>query len=366
MNPPVHFGLTWNLLPLLAALVVINGAGSLLARWMALGKEFRTSDPSLTFTAPRRPAWGWSYLLGMAWIVTLLQIPLAIGGHIARHCFSELLLLCAAMTAAEWVLRHRDRKNQAIGSEDNSSCGGWLLRRTTGWLSNLPLLPRILTLLCLAVFVWFAAISTSITFDSRATFGLKARVLYDTGDLTGEDFHDPDRLHFHSNYPLLLPLVEATLYAAQGSQQDVGLQLLFAGFVFACGSILVEEIGRFESPQFAAAWGAIFLLLPLSMALLEGGGLSGSADFPLAAFVLAAVIAAGRCIAQPTIRGAILAGSMLGAAAFTKQEGTVWVAAVGVAAIATMLVRAPGHAAPFSAPPLSCSVLPPVASSLSH
>ena len=93
------------------------------------------------------------------------------------------------------------------------------MRSILGWVGDLPLLLRMLTVLCLANFVWFATVESPSTFDARSIYGLKARILYDTGDLRGEDFRNPDRLNFNANYPLLVPLIEATLYAAQGRRK---------------------------------------------------------------------------------------------------------------------------------------------------
>ncbi len=50
--------------------------------------------------------------------------------------------------------------------------------------------------------------------------------------LKSEDFRNPDRAHFNANYPLLVPLVESYLFFAQGSQQDLGIQL----FIRRCDS----------------------------------------------------------------------------------------------------------------------------------
>ncbi len=132
---------------------------------------------------------------------------------------------------------------------------------------------------------------------------------------------------------MLIPLVESFLYFIQGSQQDLGIQLLFAGVILALASILVAEIGRFESRRRAAVWGAGFVLLPIVLMPGEGTGLSGSADFTFAAFVTAGIIALGQWLVAPRTASAVLAGLMLGAAISTKQEGMVWLPAIALAII---------------------------------
>jgi hypothetical protein len=324
-------GLSLNLLPLLGALAVITGAGSLLARLLRPG-DLPASDTNRAESTVQRPAWGWSYLLGFAGVGFILQLPLAIDGRITHRSFLAVLGLCTAMSLIEIVLRSREQKRPA-------EPGQGFMRNMLGWVGDLPLPVRMLTMLCLANFVWFAAVESPSTFDARSIYSLKARILYDKGDLTGEDFRNPDRLNFNANYALLVPLVEATLFTAQGSQQDLGPQLAFVGIALALASILVAEIRRFEPRGRAAMWGACFLLLPVTLMPAEGGGMSGSADFTMAAFATAAAIATGHWLAAPRIRGSVLAGLMLGAAFLTKQEAMIWATAIVAALVGTMVLR---------------------------
>lgn len=324
-------GLSLSLLPLLAALAVITGAGSLLARLLRPG-DLPASDNKRADLTVRRPAWGWSYLLGIAGVGFILQLPLTIDGKITHRSFLSVLGLCTTMSLVELFFRSRERKHPTEPDKG-------FMRDMLGWVGELPLFLRMLTLLCLANFLWFGAVESPSTFDARSIYSLKARILYDTGDLRSEDFRNPDRLNFNANYPLLLPLFEATLYAAQGSQQDVGPQLAFIGIVLAVASILVAEIRSFELKARAAMWGACFLLLPVTLMPAEGGGMSGSADYAMAAFATAAVIAMGHWLAAPRIRSSVLAGIMLGAAFLTKQEAVIWVTAIAAALVGTMVLR---------------------------
>jgi hypothetical protein len=323
--------LSLNLIPLLATLAVMLGAGSLLARWLLPAKQLNNVASNLPVT-PRRTAWGWSFLLGATLVVLLLECPLIVNGKLTRYAFLAVIGTCTAMSLVELFLRFRERHNRTIR-------GNAFWRTLCGWLVDLPLLPRMIAILCVANFLWFAAVESPITFDARSIYGLKARLLYDGVSLNGEDFRDLDRVHFNANYPLMLPLLEATLFSAQGSQQDFGMQLLFAAFVLACASVLVDEIRRFEPPHRAALWGCCFLLMPLALMPNEGAGLSGSADFALAAFVTAGVIAMGRWLAKPCWRAAVLAGLMSGAAILTKQEGSIWLAALCAALVIVVLLR---------------------------
>ena len=202
------------------------------------------------------------------------------------------------------------------GNTEKSSSQRWRLPLISNtWIGDLAPVVRLFVVTYLAVFLWFAAVKPCITFDARSIFGLKARILDDGGTLASEDFRDPDRLNFNANYPLFIPVVEAALFHARGSQNAVGLQLLFAGFVLACALIIAAEVRRFDSPQVAAIWAASLMLLPMTLSPVEGGGLSGSVDYPFAALALAAVIATGRWLAIPCLRHALLAGFCWGACA---------------------------------------------------
>ncbi len=332
----VQSGITWSLLPLLAALTAVTGAGSFLVRLLRVDDESSASTDRNSVRQPTHAAWGWSYVLGMALIGLLLQLPLAVDGRITHRSFFGVLAVCAAMTIAECFLRWRENLDRHKPSDRRWQ--SWF-RALAGWTADLPKIIRLMTLVCLGIFLWFAAIKPSITYDARSIFGLKARVLYDTGTLDSEDFRDPDRLNFNANYSLLVPVIEATLFAAQGSLQNVGLQLLFAGFVLASASLLAAEVRRFDSRAAAAMWGACFLLLPLTLAPTEGGGLSGSADYAFAALATAAVIAMRRWLDTPSFRNGLLAGLLFGAASLTKQEALIWLAAVAIAVIATKRMR---------------------------
>src|SRR5436309_15617949 len=110
----VHSGITWNLLPLVAALFAIGGVGSLLARILLVANDPRTPDENGKLSDSRRAAWGWSYLLGMAFIGLMLQFPLAMGGQISHGNFFGVLAICAARTVLECLLRWRGRSVRQI------------------------------------------------------------------------------------------------------------------------------------------------------------------------------------------------------------------------------------------------------------
>jgi hypothetical protein len=103
--------------------------------------------------------------------------------------------------------------------------------------------------------------------------------------------------------------------------------------------VVVSEIRRFESRTVAAVWGLALLATPAISGALEGQGMSGSADIPLACFITAAVIELGAWLRGRDLRDAVLVGIFCGAAATTKPEGAIWVGMIGLALIATFALR---------------------------
>src|SRR5881394_718226 len=74
----VTAGLSMNLLSLLLALVAMCGAGKLIARLLHIDRVVMPINQAGVAAKQGRPAWGWSFLLGLALVRINLQIPLAI------------------------------------------------------------------------------------------------------------------------------------------------------------------------------------------------------------------------------------------------------------------------------------------------
>jgi hypothetical protein len=271
---------------------------------------------------------GRSWLLGCAALSVALHVPLAVDGKITHWSFG----LAAAACLGASILFIRDWWKRRSGTH-------W-----GGWLADLPWAGR---LAAGAIILAAAshALRTELTgYDARSVFALKARILYDTGDVAGEDFRDVQRVNFNPSYPLLLPLIEAETYWCQGSYEHPGLRLLFVGFVLAIVSVHAAEIRRFAPANMAAFQALLLLLTPMMIDCGEGAGLSGSADLPLAAFVFAGTLDLFRYCRQPTWRRALSTGLLFAAALMTKQEGQLWIV---VGAITALGLLAAGRFGPI-------------------
>ena len=296
-----------HLVTILGWVAVVCGAGAAIGTWLQRGRD----------NAPL--GIGWSYLIGTAAIGGLLHIPLAIDGRISHLSFLLTALIATMLSLGYYVQWFRGFRGRRAGG------------RIGGWLLDLPWPLRMVVCVTFVAAFVSAFLMPPNSYDGRAAFALKARVLYDAGTTRGEDFTDIHRLHFNAHYPLLVPLLEAELFWAQGSSDDQLLRVIFAMFVVSLIAVVIGELKRTMSPVAAAACGIFLLFTPYVLTTFEGGGLSASVDVPFACFVTAAVIEAGHWLRTQETRRALLAGGMLGAACLTKSEGTVWVAAMTAA-----------------------------------
>ena len=305
-----------ELLSAIACLAMIAGAGAEIKSWLCSAHPtppaHRTSDDE---TKPL--GWGWSYLIGAASLSLFLYVPLALSGHIAHSDFAAAWAGCGILSFVYLVRHCRPAQWRAVFRNHP--------------LFDLPAFARFAVLAILFAAAWLALFTRPTSFDGRATFALKAKILYDEGTLNGEDFQDLDRVHFHANYPLLIPLMETELFWAQGSMNDRHLRTIFLAFVMALASIIYGEVRRGNSARVAALATAMLLGIPMAFQAQEGAGLSMEADLPLACLVTAGTLAIMQWLRSSDSRQAILACLMFGAAAMTKDEGMLWVAAAGMA-----------------------------------
>ena len=295
----------------LAGLVLLTGAGAGLIGLLR-SPEASDADP---------PHVGWCFLAGTALAGLLLHVPLAIDGRIPRSAFLFVLGLGLVLAAGPGRALVR-----SVGV--TRFLGRDLLRALPPWLRVVAVL---LVLLAAA-----ASLGPFAGWDERAIYGLKARVLYHEGSVHAEAFADTAYVHSQSRYPLLVPLLEATLFTLRGSFDDRGLRLLFLLFSLSLALVVAGEARRLHGARAGGLWGLLLLTTPMLIGSSEGSGLTGSADVPLAAFVTGATVLAGRSLQRTDSGAPLLAGLLLGAAFATKQEGMIWALALGGAVLLTL------------------------------
>jgi hypothetical protein len=187
-------------------------------------------------------------------------------------------------------------------------------------------LPRLLAALLLVVAVVGSMASAGLPFraDGSKFWAPRARTLGSFSAGEAPTLHDPARLAHHREYPLLVPVLLAPVFASTPQDATTGPKLMLAALQLALLAVLASLLaaeGRHGRWLLAA-----FVTMPLlvSLNVRESGVAGGYVDGVLALFLLMLVVAAQQLrLGQGATRQVMLA-VLLGAALIaTKSEGVV-------------------------------------------
>lgn len=173
---------------------------------------------------------------------------------------------------------------------------------------------------CLLVFAE-ALTQPTLGFDARAIWGMKAKVVAAYGQIYGEDFLDPDRLHAKQRYPLGLPA--AVGFACQitgGFDERVG-RLLYGLLFLALGFFFYGSLRRCFSRTGALVGTCLLSTLPAFTIFANGGAASGYSDVPLTYFYCVFALSLFSWFRQRLNTDLALATAFGIFALFTKNEG---------------------------------------------
>lgn len=283
-----------------AVLIVLWLSGYPLAR-LLLPKGERPTSQTLLWL-------GLSLPLGSLLFAALLYLPLVLGKRwTAAYCLGVWAFQTGlAVVAIRLLLLGRRR---------------WM----AAWSNATPAAK--LAIAAVAVILLSAAMVAANLglqgYDARAIYALKAKILAEQGTLSHADFRDIHRLHFHPNYPLLVPILESPIFQLCGNAGDQGLPLLFWGFLVTIALLFASHFVRHQPT--AAGWLTfLFILTPWFWKFSEGAGLSGSADTVFAAYLLAAAVCGARMLSEDGFRYALSCGLALASTLAAKQEGVLW------------------------------------------
>jgi len=168
--------------------------------------------------------------------------------------------------------------------------------------------------------------------DGWAIWSMKAQALYDFG---GAGPVLTSAIYSQSNYPILLPALEAVDYRAMGTADTTVVHLQFALFALAFAGGLFGLLWRRVPSALIALTGLAILAAPSVLALLG----TSYADVPLAFFIALGVVALARWLVDEDTAMLPLAALFLAAGTLTKNEGTVFAAAALLPAIAYAATR---------------------------
>jgi hypothetical protein len=172
--------------------------------------------------------------------------------------------------------------------------------------------------------------------DGWALWTRKALLLTDFSHLPTAFFTQASYLSTHQNYPLLLPVLEATWFRFAGTVDTqaihIELWLLLIGFVSAAAFVLARR----GTP--VLTWAPVLMVLAIATGTYSQL-LSGSADIPMAIFAGLGFLLLGLWTSSGRREELALGALMLAAAANTKNEGMP-VAAIGLIMAGVVVFRA--------------------------
>ena len=193
-------------------------------------------------------------------------------------------------------------------------------------INDLSFFDKILVLLILLFigFVFLSSISQPLnTFDSRAHWGLTAKILYHNKTVYSDGLFDVDRVHPHKDYPLLIPYSESLVYTFMGKVDDQWVRIIFPFFYLSLLLYIYSIQRRFFSRSHSLVFTAVLAGLP-SLTIVSGGGvLSGYADVPLSFFAAVSFLYCYTWLHSYEKKYIVLASLFFIFTIFTKNEGSV-------------------------------------------
>jgi hypothetical protein len=184
----------------------------------------------------------------------------------------------------------------------------------------------------IAVFYYFALGHSMASYDARAIWSFKAVILAHDHSPFIEVFQDPFRVHYHRDYPLLVPLMQYTIHDLLGHVNEDVARILFTTIHAFFILYLVGILQRVGTRECALLFGVVFAAMPLRQdwLLFESGAInSGDADVTLSFFAVLSVYSWLQWWSERRRSQLLLAGLFVGCALMTKKEGMVVLAAVG-------------------------------------
>ena len=200
-----------------------------------------------------------------------------------------------------------------------------------GWLEWM--LCAVIACQCILLlrFAW----TTAIGWDGLMVWESKARIAFSNGGrLPVAYFPDVTRVWTHSNYPLMIPLIETWVYLWLGACNQFWVRVIFPFFYFAALILLYSGAAQVSGRRWVGLLTASLLFFVPFVTVSDYNVFTGYADFPLAVFYLAAVVYLIRFARDPAHSWFALFAVYAGALPWIKQEGTfLWLFAMLVAAV---------------------------------
>ena len=312
-----------------AANVLFLGAGVGILNWLGL-LESRVRSWIAAF--------GLAYLAGVA-AATLIGIALLTAGLSFRlPVFVGVCLVLAVvglLGRRDWLARVRAFSPRGVAPRRWAEA---LLRdaRDQPLLALVVAASLVAVCIFLAIGFWAAGVRPLAEWDAWSIWTRKALVIFMYDALPTEFFGSSAYSFAHGEYPLLVPVFEATHFRAMGTADTQAMHAQFWVLLVAFSWALAFLAWRARRSVLTFGIVAALTTLPPMYAQL----LTGYADIPLAFFLALGMLLLGYWLANRRSAELLLAALFLAAAANTKNEGLMAaVIALVVAAILAVTER---------------------------
>lgn len=234
---------------------------------------------------------------------------------------NRVTVLSSGVAALAWFLGGWSKRRRSRQSDSSDA-------RHIGLVGSSG--DRIALVACMVLaglMVFKAAAEPMFGTDDRFQWAFKAKVMLHEESPRGAGFGDPNTLHFHPKYPLLVPAAEAVLFLFAGGFDDQYAKVLFPLVLSAGLVVFIAGLRSLGHERGAATIALLILLVPYycghGLPRDFGSGFTSYPDLILSVFVLAAMAYWVRGLRFGSVRlGALSAGFVL-AAGLTKAEGKV-------------------------------------------
>lgn len=253
-------------------------------------------------------------------VLSLINLPLT---TYLTYGVSSFIWLVAFLN---WMFTRRQAGNI------NNQAGDEKVKPAASLLTKILIGLLMLLILTASANIFIRGLSRPMaSWDDRAVWTAKAKIIYYEQTVKGTGLTDTYRLHPHKNYPLLVSLSEFYIFSMLGKVRDRIVKILFVG-IFACLAILLfYHVKYLLNTVYGLAAVLILLAMPV-FSRLSVGFASGYADVPLAFYYSGGIMYAASWLRLNKSEYLYISGALLGMAVFTKNEG------LGLALIALFLL----------------------------
>ena len=258
-------------------------------------------------------------------------------GLLAEYCLVCLtvakridfkVVYAALALSLGWII-YKKRKSEFLDCFSFCSLRRILSSRKS---SRWPALPIVTSVLCvcliaviLTVVSYNLAARPMYQFDSRAIWGMKAKILFFEHTILSEAVEEISSSHPHPRYPLLLPIASAWIFENLGEADDRAVRLLFLAF-FVGIVMVVFQFQRSYGGDFAAILSvSALLLVPFLYRSMRPGASSGHADLIVSFYITASAVAMISWIRKGNHAFLTISTFLAVGAALTKNEGVAFI-----------------------------------------